>query len=113
MTTESQPLLHTSHDSNSSNIEVLTSQEDLETRKAKAKEAKRKFQIALEAFEIEDNRRYAYGGGMVEGKPTLILCSDDFSSIEEQEAFRQRMLQAIGDITPCNFEFRPRVQRDF
>ena len=50
---------------------------------------------------------------MVEGKPTLILCSDDFSSIEEQEAFRQRMLQAIGDITPCNLEFRPRVHRDF
>ena len=108
MTTESQPLLYTSHDSNSSNIEVLTSQEDLEIRKAN-----RKFQIALEAFEIEDNRRYAYGGGMVEGKPTLILCSDDFSSIEEQEAFRQRMLQAIGDITPYYFEFRPRVQRDF
>ena len=51
MTTESS----SSHDS--SNIEVLTSQEDLEIRKAKAKEANRKFQIALEAFEIEDNRR--------------------------------------------------------
>ena len=112
MTTESQPLLNSSRDSNSSNIEVLISQEDLETRRANAREVNRKFQIAIKAFELEDNRKYARGSGFVKGKPTLILCSDDFSSIEEQEAFRQRMLKAIGD-TPCHLEFHPCDQADF
>ena len=94
MTTESQPLLNSSRDSNSLSIEEMLSREDLEIRRANAREANRKFQIAIKAFELEDNRKYARGSGFVKGKPTLILFSDDFSSIEEQEAFRQRVLKA-------------------
>ena len=106
---ESQPLTIVPHDLNA---DVVVSHEDLEIRRANAREANRKFQIAIKAFELEDKRKYARGSGFVKGKPTLILCSDDFSSIEEQEAFRQRMLKAIGD-TPCNLEFHPCDQADF
>ena len=91
----------------------MLSREDLEIRRANAREANRKFQIAIKAFELEDNRKYARGSGFVKGTPTLTFCSDDFSSIEEQEAFRQRMLSAIGDITPCSLEFHPCDQADF
>ena len=85
---------------NSDKVEVVCDANYL----AQLKHMNKKFQSIVDALEDEDGKHYTRDSGWWRGKMRYALFTDEFPTVEIQQAFYQRIKDRMGD-TPFNLVF--------